>query len=304
MDFPDDFRDKLDNLSPRQFNDLTDYYSFGFDDTENKEKRYLRFRASWFVLHSGSESDYEELRAAITDSVKGTLHRRRRIDWQPTNEDDLEKIMGVESTLIHINFIERALHASRAVGKVNLPDNGGSGTGFVIEGNRLVTNHHVLASKGEAKDGTVWFNYQKNARGLDEKHLEIKLDPDAYFRTSKEHDLTVVGLAEPPNERWIELPIEPSVVLKKGNPVCIIQHPGGGQKQIGMYHNWVTYADDKIVQYLTDTMEGSSGSPVFNSNWDLVAIHHAGGNLRVPGSKHTLWRNEGIPVARLRALLK
>lgn len=28
--------------------------------------------------------------------------------------------------------------------------------------------------------------------------------------------------------------------------------------------------------YLTDTLPHSSGSPVFNSEWEVVALHHAG----------------------------
>jgi endonuclease/exonuclease/phosphatase family metal-dependent hydrolase len=51
---------------------------------------------------------------------------------------------------------------------------------------------------------------------------------------------------------------------------------------------------DKVVRYRTDTEPGSSGSPVFNNSWDLVALHHAG------------WRdgtntatNEGIRLAAI-----
>lgn len=65
----------------------------------------------------------------------------------------------------------------------------------------------------------------------------------------------------------------------------------------------VTLADADIVQYLTDTLPGSSGSPVFNQVWQLVAIRPAGGWLTEPGQKEKLFRNKGINVARLLALL-
>jgi V8-like Glu-specific endopeptidase len=78
--------------------------------------------------------------------------------------------------------------------------------------------------------------------------------------------------------------------------VNIIQHPGGGPKQIALYHNVVVSANVDRVQYLTDTMPGSSGSPVFDSAWQLVAIHHAGGWLKQPGSKEIRFCNEGIAV--------
>jgi endonuclease G len=36
------------------------------------------------------------------------------------------------------------------------------------------------------------------------------------------------------------------------------------------------YADDRTVWYQTDTVAGSSGSPVFNGRWEVVALHHSG----------------------------
>jgi hypothetical protein len=44
-------------------------------------------------------------------------------------------------------------------------------------------------------------------------------------------------------------------------------------KKIGMVHNVVRYVGDAI-RYRTDTEEGSSGSPVFNEQWQVVALHH------------------------------
>ncbi|MDF5722727.1 MAG: LamG domain-containing protein [Rhizonema sp. PD37] len=60
-----------------------------------------------------------------------------------------------------------------------------------------------------------------------------------------------------------------------GNQVIIVQHPKGKIKQIaynkvidnGLYKNF--------LRYNTDSDYGSSGSPVFNAQWDLVALHHA-----------------------------
>jgi hypothetical protein len=61
--------------------------------------------------------------------------------------------------------------------------------------------------------------------------------------------------------------------VKVNDYVNIVQHPSGLPKQIALYHNVVAYADDSRVQYLTDTEPGSSGSPVFDSHWRVVAIH-------------------------------
>jgi V8-like Glu-specific endopeptidase len=62
--------------------------------------------------------------------------------------------------------------------------------------------------------------------------------------------------------------------------VTIIQHPSGGPKQIALNENRVTNIYRHYLQYTTDTLPGSSGSPVFNDDWKVVALHHAGGHLK------------------------
>lgn len=58
------------------------------------------------------------------------------------------------------------------------------------------------------------------------------------------------------------------------------------------------------MQYLTDTMPGSSGSPVFDKDWRLVALHHSGGWILEPGSKSRYFRNEGIHIERVLDVLR
>lgn len=89
--------------------------------------------------------------------------------------------------------------------------------------------------------------------------------------------------------------------MSAGDRVNIIQHPGGGQKQLSFFANVVVFAGPSRVQYLTDTLPGSSGSPVFDRAWDLVALHHSGGWLVEPGGdpKQTFFRNEGIAMDAL-----
>lgn len=315
MDFPDDIRSSLLRLSELQFSDLLERFEFSdepFLDVSKREERYLQFRKIWPIFDPNG-SRYEELRQAIRDVVLGVTKRSLTssspraalsvVNWQPAvSLDDLEKIMGTENTLLPIHFLEQALACSRSVAKIVLAD-GSSGSGFVIQGNLLVTNSHVIQDSVEAEGASVWFDFQKNLHGRDLPVIKVNLNPSSYFRTSKEDDLTVVELGEAADGRWSELDvIETSV--KERDRVCIIQHPAGGQKHIGMYHNLVTYANDHIVQYLTDTLPGSSGSPVFDRNWKLVAIHHSGGWLRQPNVKEDLFRNEGISVTRLLHLLK
>jgi V8-like Glu-specific endopeptidase len=176
----------------------------------------------------------------------------------------------------------------------------GAGTGFLIPGNRLVTNNHVLPDADKARTAVAQFNFQKMVDGTSAIPVDVALNPDAFFRTSVEDDWTVVELAENANEKWgaIELVATP---IEKDAFVNIIQHPGGAQKHVSISPNVVTYSGEDRVQYLTDTLPGSSGSPVFDSEWNLVALHHSGGWMKEPGSfsKSTLFRNEGIAIQKV-----
>jgi len=48
------------------------------------------------------------------------------------------------------------------------------------------------------------------------------------------------------------------------------------------------------VYYLTDTEEGSSGSPVFNTQGQMIAIHRAGGTPQKLIGVDTVKKNEGV----------
>src|SRR4029077_884802 len=70
--------------------------------------------------------------------------------------------------------------------------------------------------------------------------------------------------------------IEERGKVVNGESVTIIQHPNGGLKKIAARENQVIDKLDQYVLYVTDTEPGSSGSPVFNDQWIVGAVHHAG----------------------------
>jgi len=64
---------------------------------------------------------------------------------------------------------------------------------------------------------------------------------------------------------------------KKGTSIHVLQHPDGETMKIVFGTNGITgvYEHDGLIQYSSQTSTGSSGSPCFNDNWQLVALHHA-----------------------------
>ena len=71
------------------------------------------------------------------------------------------------------------------------------------------------------------------------------------------------------------LTIEDGNIL--GDRVIIVQHPKGRHKQIVLNNNRVINNGlyQNFLRYTADSDYGSSGSPVLNTKWELVALHHA-----------------------------
>ena len=149
-----------------------------------------------------------------------------------------------------------------------------------------------------AASAVAQFNYQQNTEGLSMEPVIFQFDPASVFATSVEDDWTAIKLFGDVNATWGRLDMEP-FDMRPTKYVNIIQHPNGGPKQIALYHNLVAYLDQARVQYLTDTEPGSSGAPVFDSQWRLVALHHSGGWLHEPGHRTKFYRNEGININRV-----
>jgi len=233
------------------------------------------------------------------------------VDWKrPLDPGQLEKITGKQSTLLPIAFLELGLQRARAVARMDLRARG-SGTGFLIGDDLLLTNHHVLEDKAQAHAAKAQFNYQQTLTGLAASYDEYELDPDSLFKTSADDDWTVVKVKPKQGElagsKWSALKIgeqDPKI----DDFTIIIQHPSGRPKQIALYHNLIAFIDPakRVVQYLTDTESGSSGSPVFDTYWNVIALHHSGGTMREPGSdqKKKFYRNEGIHINTVIAGLK
>lgn len=233
------------------------------------------------------------------DSLSTRMERFRVIVTEEQANANFEKIIR-DNDLKPIAFLEQALVVSKAVAQITL-DDGGMATGFLIASTVLLTNHHVFPDKSRARGAKVRFNYQTDLYGNYLPADEYDLDPDSLFQNNEAPlDYAVVRMKGEPGMKWGFLKLK-ALDIRVGNKVNIIQHPAGGPKQIAMNDNEVKYVDNTIIQYITDTLPGSSGSPIFNDSWEVVGLHHSGGNIPEPSTNSIHFRNEGI---RIGAILK
>lgn len=216
------------------------------------------------------------------------------------NLDELEKIIGKEE-LFEINWLRKAINASNSVCKVLLPS-GGSGTGFVLNGGYLLTNNHVLKTSKQAQNAKIIFNFQIDENGNQLPTKEYTLD-ESFFLTSRELDYSLVKIKDDETLfSWGHLKLEKFLDAQKGERVNIIQHPDGGTMKLALPDKIISKWNSYLF-YLADTKPGSSGSPVFNQEWKVIALHHAGkisgGGLQINAEGEHQPSNRGILIKEI-----
>jgi len=203
-----------------------------------------------------------------------------------------EKVVGLNN-LLSIGWVGRALELAAAVCRVNTP--AGPGSGFLIATDLLLTNHHVLPDAAAAAVAVAEFNYQISWSGEPEPVRRFTCDA-SFFHNDEALDYAIVRVNGAPGDIFgfvnLARRAEPAV----NDFVSVIQHPQGGPKKIAFTDNKVSAVFGDVVQYSTDTEPGSSGSPVFSQDWEIVGLHHRGGGLAGPDGKK-YFTNEGILIS-------
>lgn len=210
--------------------------------------------------------------------------------WSPTSGRLLEQVLG-RNALMPVGYLEAGARAARSVARVHVRGLSkrlqGYGTGFLVAPRLFLTNHHVLPDATTARSSLVEFDYQRDAAGDIAATSTFECDPRAFFVTSPVDglDFTLVALkpraklgGDPESFAFLPLTAIRAEVLA-GECVSIIQHPLGEPKQVALRENEVLRlpgAEESFLHYQTDTQPGSSGAPVFNDSWEVIALHHAG----------------------------
>ena len=200
--------------------------------------------------------------------------------------DTREAIVG-NNDLVAYAPSEQSRAAARPVARiVTLRGAGykpqGIATGFLIAATGLLmTNHHVFSSRGDARGHGANFRHEEDENGVKDGQY-FELDPDRFFVSDPDLDFAIVavkprGLAddELSSLGFVRL-IEATGKVMTGEPLNIIQHPGGGPRRYAIRNNQlVDILPDGYLHYEGDTLRGSSGSPVLTTRWELVALHHS-----------------------------
>jgi len=225
-----------------------------------------------------------------------------------TNDDigAFERAVGTND-LLSLYYFWSGLHASRSVGRIMIAAGVGepsaAATGFLIAPGLLMTNWHVFQTPETASRARVQFGYEADENGAERKSTWFSLNPGIFFISDEHLDYAVVHVdvasQEGPDSlnsfSWLRL--NPNLgKTTYGQYLSIIQHPEALPKQVAIRENKLLPFDDSddFLTYQSDTFKGSSGSPVFNDFWEVVALHHSG-KPATDAVGHYLDRN-GVPI--------
>lgn len=226
-------------------------------------------------------------RQIIDPSLGPATDEDTRRELEHRIEEHFEKIhKGTD--FLPARFLVDGAAKARAVCRISTPTS--YGTGFLVARGYLMTNNHVLGSVEGAEQSVAEFGFEGDQPGK-----KVSVEPRRLFITNPELDFTIVACDEQalPDVESIPLLRNPATVTRNER-VNIIQHPRGRPKQVALHDNRVTRIKDKVIHYRTDTEPGSSGSPVFNNDWDLIALHHAGWS-----EDNGAATNEGIRISAI-----
>ncbi|WP_437619188.1 trypsin-like peptidase domain-containing protein [Sorangium sp. So ce1151] len=207
-----------------------------------------------------------------------------------------EVVTGTQETFLDVSFLHHGLRAAESVVRlspITEEEKAYHGTGFLIAADTILTNHHVLHDRNgrRVKHVDIWFDYELGPEGR-LRNVERYAGDVTTIIGDAAHDWAILRTQKPMERPYGTLSLRPSKPVMKGDFVYIIQHPEGRPKKIGLLHNEVVDVSEDRVQYLTDTLPGSSGSPVCNELWEVVALHYR-------GIKGDICKNEGILIDRV-----
>lgn len=222
----------------------------------------------------------------------------------------LERMIG-ENNFLPVGYLASGVGAARAVARVAIKyvalPYAGLGTGFMISPRLFMTNNHVIGSVEEATKYEIQFNYQFSDDGSQLlPHETYQLDPASVFITDPDLDFTIVavkprtrtdnGVAQQllAGDEFGYLPLTKKFFYSENQLANVIQHPKGQHKQIAIQENKIVSIHPSVIRYIADTEPGSSGSPVYNNMWRVIALHHSAGDY--DAQKKVWLNNEGMRI--------
>lgn len=260
----------------------------------------------------------------------------RSADFRSFSKDELSTLKrqasvvgALEKSFSNTRFftpdsVKKLLECCKSVGCVVDQNGARLGTGFLVEAKDInpvwekglvfMTNSHVVSADGanralQVDEAYIVFDEDSTKTkyaierllfsSLPGQEGEVRLTNDML-------DVSILTLKSLPMGA-IGLTIASRMPKVTGETKAfVIGHPNGSGLQISLHDAAILAIDPigRLIHYRTPTEPGNSGSPVFNSYWQLIAIHHAG-STQMPRFKtepppEFYEANEGVCISAIK----
>ncbi|MEH2077175.1 MAG: trypsin-like peptidase domain-containing protein [Nostoc sp.] len=299
---PEIFLEQRDvvNLEDR----LENLFAMKLDNAANKRSIFITSGIDdSFIRNINFNSTPVEITNIIVAKFKNYKVSNQRVDYHPLInllqyllnrkesyelEDQDIKLFTKLAERGRENF--NALKARNTVCRIESPKGTSIGTGVLVGKNLLLTCNHIF-SKTQVRQAWVRFNYNADSRQLDNDLFELDM---TFVNDHNRPDYALVKIKDNPQQQKPIL-INETSILDSGQDVRIIHHPQGNPVIISDFGQ-ITQVGEDYIDHNVKTDDGSSGAPIFNRQWELIAIHQGNpgiGRSVTPGS------TGGIPICAI-----
>jgi pSer/pThr/pTyr-binding forkhead associated (FHA) protein/S1-C subfamily serine protease len=149
-----------------------------------------------------------------------------------------------------------------------------NGTGFVISPDGyMLTNWHVVTDSGYPRPDTMWVTMADQAPS---RFADV-------VTTSQDRDIALILIRDYQGPYLTAIDWG-GTKSRQGEPAALIGYPAGmgfarlrsSVVRTSMTAGIISRVTEDVIQFDGMTVGGSSGSPVFNANGEVISIHRAG----------------------------
>lgn len=198
---------------------------------------------------------------------------RRAVAAAETQTANLDaKMRAIRAT----DFAGLAQQNQGAVGLITVALGGSyyDGTGFIVSSDGyMLTNWHVVADSTHAEPDTIWVTMADQSLG---RFADV-------IATSNERDVALIKIRgyQGPSLTAIDWK---GTKARQGEPAALIGYPAGSGfardrasvVRTSMTAGILSRVTGDLIQFDGMTTGGSSGSPVFNADGEVISVHRAG----------------------------
>jgi hypothetical protein len=207
--------------------------------------------------------------------------------WDGDIEDEeLQAFLPIQYSLeADVGQLLQGLNWGKSVCRIthiNRPSE--SATGVLIAPNLVLTNYHVLSLQETEDLAAIAQSLRFEFGYISSQGVHPVSSPAStvvphqpVIHASPVPQLDYVLLQVDTDGVTLQpVPWRPQSPLSPKSSLNILQHPDGERMKVSLSNNGVVKVDSVrgLVWYVNRTQGGSSGSPCFNEDWELVALHH------------------------------